>query len=185
LRNTLGSLGRSAVASLAAIVLASGCGLLGGPKTVSENVPDVMTVSSPVFTRDVMGQAYTCDGSGKSPAIHWSGAPPRTKALALVADDARAPITPYIYWIVFNIGPQTTGFQEGQIPPGARQASNSAGKLGYDPPCPASPGHRYRFTIYALSKMLRIPAGANEKTAWMSIAQSAIARGRLTAIASP
>lgn len=184
LRSALGSLARSATASLAAITLAAGCGLLGGPKTVAENVPDIMTVTSPVFNRSVIGTAYTCHGRGKSPAIRWSGAPPRTKALALVADDAAAPITPFIYWIVFDIGPQTTGIQDDQIPPGARQALNSTGKLGYDPPCPAKPGHQYRFTVYALSYRLKIPAGAGAKTAWSAIARAAIARGRLTAKSS-
>ena len=184
LRDVLGRPGRWAAAGLAMAVVLSGCGLVGGPKTVALTVPDVMTVTSPVFTGGRIGPPYTCHG-GKSPAIRWSGAPQGTKSLALVMDDAAAPITPYIYWIVFNIGPQTTDIPDGQIPPEARQADNSKGTPGYDPPCPAKPGHQYRFTVYALRSRLKLQAGASAKTAWLAIARAAIARGRLPAAAAP
>jgi len=180
-----GRLARWAAAALALAVSLSGCGLVGGPKTVALNVPDIMTVTSPVFTQAQMGRPYTCLGAGKSPAIRWSGAPQGTKSLALVMDDAAAPITPYIYWVVFNIGPQTTDIPDGQIPPGAREADNSRGNPRYDPPCPANRDHRYRFTVYALGSALKLPAGTSAKTAWRAIARSAIARGRLTVTASP
>jgi hypothetical protein len=181
----LGRQARWAATGLALIILLSGCGLVGGPKTVQANVPDIMTVTSPVSAQGMIGRGYTCRGGGKSPAIRWSGAPPGTRSLALVMDDAAAPITPYIYWVVFNIGPQTTDIPDGQIPPGARQADNSNGTPGYDAPCPANPGHGYRFTVYALSSMLTLPAGAGAKTAWLTIAHAAIARGRLTVQVSP
>ena len=189
-----GVLGRAAPGRLGGPVLGlvlaiglSGCGLVGGPRTVAANVPDVMTVTSPVIPRGMIGRAYTCRGGGKSPAIRWSGAPPgtKTKSLALVMDDAAAPITPYIYWIVFNIGPQATDIPDGQIPPGARQADNSKGKPAYDAPCPANPRHGYRFTVYALSSTLKLGDGVSAKTAWLAIAHAAIARGRLTVTASP
>jgi Raf kinase inhibitor-like YbhB/YbcL family protein len=184
---------RLAVASCCGIGLVlSGCGLVGGPKTVQADVPDEMTVTSPDFSQGVIGSDFTCHGSGKFPGIHWSGAPQGTKSapqgtksLAVVMDDAAAPITPYIYWIVFDIGPQTTNIQAGQIPAGARQARNSKGTVGYDPPCPGKQSHRYRFTVYALGSMLRLPNGASVKSAWSAIAQAAIARGRLPAVARP
>jgi Raf kinase inhibitor-like YbhB/YbcL family protein len=166
-------------------VLTAGCGLIGGPRTVQMDVPDVMTVTSPDLSDGAIPAAFTCRGQGEHPGIHWSGAPANTRSVALVMDDAAAPITPYIYWIVFNIGPQTTDIQSGTLPPGARQARNSKGSLGYDPPCPAGHSHSYRFTVYALGRVLRLPTGTGMKTAWSAIAQAAIARGRLPAIASP
>lgn len=180
-----GRRGHWTAAGLPVVLLLGGCGLLGGPKTVHANVPDIMTVTSPAFTQAAGERAYTCRGSGESPVIRWSGAPPGTKSLALVMDDAAAPITPYIYWIVFNIGPQATDIPDGQIPPGARQADNSNGTVGYDPPCPANPGHSYRFTVYALRSMLNLPNGASVKAAWRAIADTAIARGRLAVTISP
>ena len=172
--------GWRSVAAVAAATLLTGCGLIGGTATFRLNVPDVMTVTSPSLSGGALGPPFTCGGPGKNPGIHWSGAPAGTKSLALVMDDAAAPITPYIYWIVFDIGPLTTDIQQGTLPPGARQAQNSEGTTGYGPPCPANSGHSFRFTVYALGRMLRLPNGASLETAWSSIAQTAIARGRLT-----
>jgi Raf kinase inhibitor-like YbhB/YbcL family protein len=165
--------------------LVSGCGLVGGPKTISADVPNQMTVTSQVFNEHLFPAAYTCDGSRQSPSLHWSGAPQGTKSLALLVDDASAPIRPYIYWIVFDIGSQTTGIQAGQVPSGARQADNSKGTDRYDAPCPTNGRHTYRFTVYALSRSLSLPEGTAMKTAWSAIAQAAIARGRLQTTATP
>jgi Raf kinase inhibitor-like YbhB/YbcL family protein len=173
------------VAVGAAAIMLSGCGLIGGTATLQMDVPDVMTVTSPDLPRGGISQAFICPGPGKHPAIHWSGAPADTKSLALVMDDAAAPINPYIYWIVFDIGPQTTDIQEGALPPGARQARNSKGSLGYSQPCPAKPGHSYRFTVYALGKVLRLNNGVGMQTAWTAIAHAATARGRFTTAAIP
>jgi hypothetical protein len=176
---------RAGAAALTALALVSGCGLVGGARTMSANVPDQMTVTSQVFNPHLFPTAYTCHGPGQSPSLHWSGAPEGTKSLALLADDASAPIKPYIYWIVFDIGSQTTGIQAGQVPPGARQADNSKGTDRYDPPCPTNGRHTYRFTVYALSRSLSLPDGVAMKAAWSAIAQAAIARGRVQTIASP
>ena len=182
-----GMSGRSipAAAAAAALFLVTGCGLVGGPSTVLVAVPDTITVTSPNFNGKAMGPEFSCRGRGLHPAIHWSGAPAGTKSLALVMDDSAAPITPYIYWIVFNIGPQSSDIPSGQLPPGARQAKNSKGTRGYDPPCPVNPGHVYRFTVYALDKKLSLQAGASAESAWMAIAAAAIARGRLATAINP
>ena len=174
-----------AVATTAALLFVSGCGLIGGPSKVLVAVPDNITVTSPDFNGKVTGAEFSCHGAGRHPAIHWSGAPAGTKSLALVMDDSAAPITPYIYWIVFDIGPQSSDIPAGRLPPGARRADNSKGAIGYDPPCPANPGHFYRFTVYALGKKLSLPGGSSAKTAWMAIANTAIARGRLSAAINP
>lgn len=187
MRRPLPALGRSTrpVAGLAALLLlTSGCGLIGGGTTPTA-VPDQITVTSPDFGQGLTGTAFSCRGPGSHPVIHWSGAPHGTKALALVMDDSGAPITPYIYWIVFNIGPQSSDIPAGQPRLPVQQGANSKGTIGYDPPCPANPGHYYRFTIYALSRILHLPARATVKTAWAAIADAAIARGRLTAIIDP
>jgi hypothetical protein len=175
---------RTVAAGAWCVLLAAqaGCGLVGGLTTFQ---PDNITVTSPVFNGDVIPARYTCHGARLSPPLHWSGAPASTKSLALVVDDSDAPITPYIYWIVFDINPSTTDIQQGQLPPGARQAENSAGHAAYDPPCPRNQEHGYRFTVYALDSVLSLPNGASLKTAWMAIARAAIARGRLDANVEP
>ncbi len=176
---------RAALAGQAQVSLLSGCGLVGGVKTVQAFVPANMTVTSQAFSPTTpIPLRYTCHGAGVSPSIHWTGAPPATKSLAVVVDDSAAPITPYIYWIVFDIAPQTSGTLIGHVPTGARVADNSKGTARYDPPCPANGSHTYRFTVYALNKTLSLRNGAAMKTAWMAIAQATIARGRLTATAN-
>jgi Raf kinase inhibitor-like YbhB/YbcL family protein len=166
-----------------AVLLASGCGLVGGPKGLQQDAPQVITVTSPDFSQGIIPRRYSCHGA-ETPPIYWSGAPQGTKSIALVVDDSDAPITPYIYWIVFDISPATTDIQAGQLPPGARQADNSRGQARFDPPCPSAGSHMYRFTVYALDSVLSEPNGAGLKQTWQAIAAHAIARGRLTGTVS-
>lgn len=166
-----------------ASLLLSGCGLLGGPQPLSADAPLKMTLTIPALTDDVLPARFTCYGHGaQSPPIFWSGAPPGTKSLALVVDDSATPIEPRVYWIVFDIGPDTTDLQVGMLPPHARVAQNSARKAAYDPPCPVGASHKYRFTIYAVNTFFRrsLPNGAPLLQAWTTIAAHVIARGTAT-----
>jgi Raf kinase inhibitor-like YbhB/YbcL family protein len=170
----------AAAAAIGCTVPLTGCGLFGSGITLAD--PSVMTVNSGAFVQGAMPQRYTC-ATGKviSPPLDWAGAPPGTKSLALVVDDSSAPITPYVYWIAFDISPATSAILEGQLPPGARQAQNSAGKAAYAPPCPGARSHTYRFTVYALNKTINLPNGTSLQSAWSAIAAATIGRGRLTA----
>jgi Raf kinase inhibitor-like YbhB/YbcL family protein len=176
---------RAAAAVLAATMLA-GCGLLSSPSALQQqDDPQVMTVTSTEFGQAVpMPRQYTCRGAGESPPLSWSGAPAGTKALALVMDDAGAPITPYVYWIVFNISPETPEIQAGRIPIGADVAANSRGTAKYAAPCPPH-SHQYRFTIYALNAPLALHNGASLPAVWAAIASHSIGRGRLAATVNP
>ncbi|HBW18992.1 MAG: YbhB/YbcL family Raf kinase inhibitor-like protein [Streptosporangiaceae bacterium] len=176
----------SAAATGLALSLLSGCGLIGSAQELQQDAPQVMTVTSPAFGPGGIPALYTCHGAGQSPPLYWSGAPQGTKSLALLVDDAAAPITPRVYWLVFDISPDTTDVQAGVPPAGARQARNSAGAPGYNPLCPVGGVHFYRFTVYALNSVIQLPPGApGLKTAWSAIARHVIARGRLTAPARP
>jgi Raf kinase inhibitor-like YbhB/YbcL family protein len=173
---------------LAAGLLLGGCGLLGTPPRLSAAAPLTMSVTSPDFTGSVIPAAFTCHGSGETgPTIFWSGAPPGTKSIALVVDDAAAPITPRVYWIVYDINSTTTDLPLGKAPPHARVAQNSAGQAEYQPPCPGSSTQSYRFTVYALNTSFgsALPANSQLLTAWTTIAQHVIARGTITARALP
>jgi len=167
---------------LAAILTLAGCGTPGYGAPVA---PKTMLVSSQAFIQDVLPQRYTCHGARINPPLDWSGAPAGTKSFALVVDDSSAPITPFIYWIVFDIGPGTTDIQEDSLPTGALQALNSAGTPTYDPPCPSSHSHSYRFTVYALNTTLNLANGASLETAWAAIAAATIGRGRIVVTGIP
>ncbi|MHB1876025.1 MAG: YbhB/YbcL family Raf kinase inhibitor-like protein [Streptosporangiaceae bacterium] len=177
----------------ALIPLASGCGVLGGLSEQGLQAPRVMTVTSPAFGPDVsLPRQYTCHGAGLSPPLQWSGAPAQeARSFAIVVDDSATPIEPYVYWIVFDISGSTIAIPQNGLPPGARQARNSKGRAGYDPPCPVGGPHRYRFTVYALN-VARLAGphgtlgpGASLTAAWQAIAPHVIAVGRLTASANP
>jgi Raf kinase inhibitor-like YbhB/YbcL family protein len=168
-------------------LLLSGCGLLGQPAPLSADAPLTMSVTSPLFIGGLMPQRFTCHGAGESPPIFWSGAPPGTRSLALVVDDSAAPISPRVYWIVFDIGPATTDLQINALPPHASVAYNSAHRTDYDPPCPVGSPHNYRFTVYALNTFFgnSMPAQPQLLQAWTAIAKHVIARGTMTAKALP
>jgi Raf kinase inhibitor-like YbhB/YbcL family protein len=182
-------------------LLASGCGLLGKPAPLSADAPLDMSITSPEFTGGIIPAQFTCYGSGESPPIFWSGAPPGTKSLALIVDDSLAPISPRVYWIVFNIGADTTDLQTGPatrgpgghrsaesiLPPGARVAANTAGIAGYTPPCPVGAPHKYRFTVYALNTYFgsSLPNHARLLQAWTTIAAHVLGRGTVTYTALP
>jgi Raf kinase inhibitor-like YbhB/YbcL family protein len=170
------------VVAVAAAVTLAGCGQAGQGAPVA---PRTMSVSSEAFSQNALPQRYTCHGAGINPPLDWSGAPANTKSLALVVDDSSAPITPFIYWLVFDIQPGTTDIQEGSRPTFAKEALNSANTMSYDAPCPTGHPHWYRFTIYALNRNLNLPNGAPLLTVWTEIAAATIGRGRIEALGYP
>jgi Raf kinase inhibitor-like YbhB/YbcL family protein len=144
-----------------------------------------MSISSEAFSQGTLAQRYTCHGARINPPLNWSSAPPGTKSLALIVDDSSAPITPYIYWLVYDISPGATDIQEGLLPTGARQALNSAGTATYDAPCPSGHAHSYRFTVYALRSVLKPTSGAPLQAVWTAIAAATIGRGRIVVTGNP
>jgi Raf kinase inhibitor-like YbhB/YbcL family protein len=170
-----------AALTLVALTLA-GCGTAGYGAPVA---PIPMSVSSGAFVSGILAQRYTCHGAKMSPPLNWSGAPQGTKSIALIVDDSSAPITPTIYWLVFDINPGATDIQEGTLPTGARQALNSAGTATYDAPCPHGRAHSYRFTVYALNTTLKLPSGARLQAVWTAIAAATIGRGRIVVTGKP
>lgn len=180
----------AAVTLLLAGSLLSGCGLLGKPQPLSADAPLTMTVTTPDFANRVLPPRYTCYGQHQpapSPPLFWSQPPRGTRSIAVVIDDSDAPITPRVYWIVFDIGPDTTDLQPGALPPHARVANNSAGTASYDAPCPVGSAHTYRFTVYALNTFFNrtLPQSAQLLSAWTTISKHVIARGTLPVLARP
>jgi Raf kinase inhibitor-like YbhB/YbcL family protein len=170
---------------LGATVALAGCGLLGSGNTLA--APAVMAVSSSSLVAGALPSRYTCAATRPvSPPINWTGAPKGTQSIAIVFDDSDAPITPYVYWIAFDIGPGTSAILDGQLqlPPGARQARGSAGYDRYNAPCPGQQGHKYRITVYALNRVLDLPNGTSLLSAWQAIAAATIGRGRVTVSAT-
>jgi len=180
----------ASVTLLLAGSLLGGCGLLGKPQPLSADAPLTMTVTTPDFANRVLPTQYTCYGQHQpapSPPLFWSQPPRGTRSIAVVIDDSAAPISPRVYWIAFDIGPDTTDLQPGALPPHARVAYNSAGTASYDPPCPIGSPHTYRLTVYALNTFFdkALPQNPQLLTAWTTIAKHVIARGTVSVLVRP
>ncbi len=143
---------------LACVLLLAACGPGGGSDTVSQPLPvasETIALSSASFPDGGrIPSRYTCDGRGLSPLLQWSPSP-SVAEYALFMTDPDAAGGTFVHWVMFGISPTTEGVGEGQGPPGARQAANGFGGVGYGPPCPPAGDkpHHYVFTLYALSSV--------------------------------
>jgi Raf kinase inhibitor-like YbhB/YbcL family protein len=166
--------------------LLAGCGFFGDDVTEpAPTAPATLVVSSPAFADGAPVPArYTCTGEDVSPPLEWSGVPDGARALALVVTDPDAPNGTYVHWVVFNIDPTTRSLPAGEVPPGARQARNSAGHARYDGPCPPSGTHHYRFTVYVLRTPTTLDDGVDTTRALDAIDAKAVGRGTLVGTVS-
>ncbi|HZD43504.1 MAG TPA: YbhB/YbcL family Raf kinase inhibitor-like protein [Methanomicrobiales archaeon] len=124
-------------------------------------------ISTGAFTDGAkIPEKYTCSGADVSPALSWSEPPEGTKSLALTLEDPDAPGGTWYHWLLWNIPGHAGGIGEhaaptDELPGGMVQGRNSFGKTGYGGPCPPQGHmHRYVFHLYALDRMLTLPAGA-------------------------
>lgn len=139
-----------------------------------------ITVTSPAFAAGgPIPRRYSCDGAGISPPLAWHGVPAKARELALVVDDPDAPGGTYTHWMVLGIGVHTTSVRQGSTPANSTEITNSSGKQGYAPLCPPSGTHHYRFTVYALSAVIK-PSPRSLQSGLNAIAGHTLAWGRLT-----
>jgi Raf kinase inhibitor-like YbhB/YbcL family protein len=169
---------------LAAIVLA--LSLPCFPAPVAGSSP--LRIASDAFEDGKpIPRKFTCDGTDRSPPLHWEGAAQGTNALALVVDDPDAPSGSWTHWLLYNMPPATQALGEGvptaaTLGDGSRQGTNDFGKVGYGGPCPP-PGstHRYRFRLYALSSPIELEPGAKREAVLDAINAKRLAEAELTA----
>jgi len=145
-----------------------------------------MQLTSAAFAEGApMPAKHTCDDKNVSPPLKWSGAPPRTKSLVLIADDPDAPMGTWVHWVLYDL-PATVielpeNLPKGQyLPNGAKQGLNDFKHLGYGGPCPP-PGksHRYFFKLYALDASLQLDPGATKKEVERAMEKHVLAQGQL------
>lgn len=121
-----------------------------------------MIITSPHFEDgSEIPRKFTCDGFDMNPELQIQNIPKEAKSLALIMDDPDAPGGTFTHWTVWNIKPDTILIKEESVPPGSREGDTGFGQLGYGGPCPPQGSHRYMFRLYALDRMIDLPAGAS------------------------
>ncbi len=168
----------------AAVLTLGACG--GSPPAPAQSpVPSAvttLTVTSDAFADGgPIPVAYTCVGQRQVPTIRWSGELRGATALAVIVDDPDAPRGTFVHRVVLDL-PTSAVSLGADPPPGAHQATNSAGTLGWTPPCPPSGTHHYRFTVYGLSSPTGLADGVAATDAIGAIQSRAVVQGRLVGL---
>jgi hypothetical protein len=142
----------------------------GAPRLTS---PD-FAAGGPIPTR------FTCKGAGDRPTLKWSGVPAAANSIAIVVIDPDAVHGPFTHWMVYGIPAARSGtISGGDLPTGAHEQTNSAGKVGWKGPCPPDGTgiHHYHFTLYADRGPV---AGGTPADTEVQIRKQAVARATLT-----
>lgn len=137
-------------------------------------------VSSSAFSESQpIPENYSCDGRNLSPPLKWSGAPERTKSLAIIADDPDAPSGTFTHWVLYDLPAKTSELKEGSSGAG-KDGVNSFKKRGYGGPCPPPNGaHRYVFHVYALDIDSLGKAGLSKQDVSAAMKGHVLAEGQL------
>lgn len=159
----------------------------------------VLFITSPVYADDfalstnafldtgALPVLYTCDGKDISPQLSWANIPNKTQSFAIVVSDPDAPNGTFYHWLVYNIPVNTTELAEGvqQFPQGTMVGKNSFGKTQYNGPCPPKgTAHTYLYTLYALDKKLKLPAGVDGKILMENMQDHILQKVKLTSVYS-
>ena len=167
---------------LAAAALAAGCGG-DGERLSSEDLPRApaaLRLSSPAFIDGSrLPQRYTCDGAGDEPPVQAGTVPPSTSELVLIVSDADAPGGTYVHVTRYGLSPRG----DGSVDHGGSQGRNSAGKIGWAPPCPpeGDDSHRYVWSVYALRDPSGLDAGADPGDVAGVLREGVLAAGTIAA----
>jgi len=169
---------------IAAIAALAGCG--GGDDQPAESklpaAEGTMQLASPqIKDGGAIPKDLTCDGAGHPPTITWREAPAgQAVELVLVVED---PDAGFFHWTAYGMTAATgSGLAaHGQFPTGTKYGKNSAGKLGWTPPCPPAgdDAHHYIFSMYALKQSSGLPDGASPDEVLAKL-DGAVARGMFT-----
>jgi Raf kinase inhibitor-like YbhB/YbcL family protein len=132
------------------------------------------TVSSPAFGPSApIPMRHSDYADGVSPALSWTAVQGAASYVIIMEDPDAHPVQPFVHWLAWNIPAGVTSLPEGlqeqprlTEPEGVLQGRTTRGSTGYYGPRPpvGDPAHHYHFQIFALDKMLSVPAGADRDT---------------------
>jgi hypothetical protein len=168
--------------ALATALLAAGCGGSNNDRR-STSLPQStahLRVSSPAFINGArLQKQYTCDGAGTEPVVRAGTVPPSTTELVLIVSDEDAAKGTFVHVTRYGLSPRG----DGAVNEGGVEGRNSAGKVGWSPPCPP-PGelpHHYVWTVFALRDKTALPGKADPEAVISAVSDGALASGAITA----
>lgn len=152
----------------------------------SPQAAETLQITSTAFAQGALiPEQQTCDGKDRSPDLAWKGIPANTQSIVIIAEDPDAFIKPFTHWVLYDLPPKTLQIPAG-LPPqpfltmGGGHGKNDFGRYGYGGPCPPKGStHRYIFRLYALDKLLDLPAGATKAEVLTAMAGHIKATGEL------
>jgi Raf kinase inhibitor-like YbhB/YbcL family protein len=161
---------------LIALLISSFLGI--GPGSAEKTM--ALDVRSSAFSEGKsIPEKYTCDGQNISPPMKWSGAPEKTKSIAIICEDPDAPSGTFTHWVLYDLPSTTSELAEGSSV-GGKEGVNGFGNKGYGGPCPPSgPAHRYFFRIYALDTESLGNAGSSREDVTSAMHGHILAQGQL------
>jgi Raf kinase inhibitor-like YbhB/YbcL family protein len=165
------------------LALLAGCGDDDGERLSGGDLPRgaaALRVSSPAFIDGSrLPQRYTCDGAGDEPPVQAGTVPARTRELVLVVSDPDAPGGTFVHLTRYDISPRG----DGSVDQGGREGRNSAGDIGWTPPCPPEGDgrHRYVWSVYALRDHSGLEEGASPDEVTAAVREGVLANGAITA----
>ena len=169
--------------SLLVLVLLAGCGDDDGERLSGGDLPRApaaLRVSSPAFIDGSrLPQRYTCDGGGDEPRVQAGTVPASTRELVLVVSDPDAPGGTFVHLTRYDLSPRGDGY----VDHGGREGRNSAGDIGWTPPCPPEGDgrHRYVWSVYALRDPSGLEEGASPDEVTAVLGDGVLASGTITA----
>ncbi|MCX8095099.1 MAG: YbhB/YbcL family Raf kinase inhibitor-like protein [Caldisericia bacterium] len=164
--------------------------LFGCSKKAQKEYIKIFLTSGVIKENNLIPKDYTCEGKDISPQLEWSNVPNGTVSFCLIMDDPDAPGGVFTHWIIFNIPSTYKSLPENfpKIPEfenGIKQGKNDFNKIGYNGPCPPiGSTHQYRFTIYAIDKMLNLESGVKVEEVMKEIENHILGKGEFVCIFS-
>lgn len=147
-----------------------------GSISASVSVVPAGTISTGSFTltssaaqnNGTLPAAFTCDGTGSTLPLAWSGAPAGTAEYAILLSTIPAPGQLKYDWVLYHIPATTTSLAQDSFLVGTTGVGDDGPGATYDPPCSSGPGAKlYTVTIYALSAAPTFSVPANQVTGEM------------------
>lgn len=125
-------------------------------------------------------------GNDRSPELDIEGLPAETVTLAIIMDDLDHPIQPgFNHWVAWNITPVNRipcGLPQGAVvdEPIHIEQGIAYGRHCYrGPKPPFNWKHRYRFTVYALSKKIQLNSESKKNDLLNAMNDYVLAKGEL------